>query len=129
MNYKLRIKKERAFTLIELIVVITIIIVLSSVVSLSFVSINMKSRDSKRIADLEKIRQALEMARQVGSTYPNDLDALVPKFLSIEPMDPYFKSPYKFESSLYIYTLSATMEDLGSTNGDYDGYNYQVTNP
>jgi len=120
---------KKGFTLIELLVVITIMIVLSAVAMVSFTGAGKKSRDSRRMADLEKIRMALEMARQVGNTYPATLPPLVTlNYLSVEPKDPKTSSSYSYSRPTnYTYTLDATMEDLGSTNTA--GLIYRVTNP
>lgn len=57
MNNK---KFRGGFTLIELLVVIAIIGVLSSVVLASLNSARLKSRDSKRISDIQQLELALE---------------------------------------------------------------------
>ncbi len=127
-------KIKKGFSFIELIVVITIIAVLSLAAIVSYGPIQKKSRDSRRVADLQKISMALEMARQMGTTYPLSLDYLVTNnFIQSIPTDPKPVSPYLYTrgaTNYYTYTLWAVMEDLGSTTGDYSGsYNYQVTNP
>lgn len=125
---------KNGFTLIELIVVVTIIAVISVAGVISYGSAGKKSRDSRRMSDLEKMRMALEMARQVGTTYPTSIYSLEPNFLEKVPIDPK-GSNYYYQivgANNYRYTIWATMEDLGSTNGIYgagDAYNYQVTNP
>lgn len=119
--------KKNGFTLIELIVAITIIAVVTAVGAVSYNGINKKSRDSRRMADLEKYRIALEIAKQVGSTYPSSLSTLVTMNLLPGTMvDPKTASAYVFSRTNYTYTLTATMEDAGSTN--VPGV-YQVTNP
>jgi len=126
--------KRNAFSLIELMVVMTIIIVISAVAMINYSGSTKKARDSRRIADLEKIRMALEVVRQSGTTYPDSLNYLEPNFMSKVPVDPKSGSLYSYDivgsSNNYKYILGAEMEDLGSTNGEYaDGNNYQVTNP
>lgn len=126
------VKKREGFSFIELIVVVTIIAVLSVAGVMSYSSANKKSRDSRRISDLEKMRMAMEMVRQVGVTYPTDTSVLAPTYIQSVPTDPKTGTIYWYTlgSGGYSYTIRATMEDLGSTNGSYgSGYNYQVTNP
>ncbi|HWH07033.1 MAG TPA: prepilin-type N-terminal cleavage/methylation domain-containing protein [Candidatus Paceibacterota bacterium] len=60
----------RGFTLIELLVVIAIIGILSSVVLVSLNSARMKARDTRRIADLNQIRLALELYYDDKGYYP-----------------------------------------------------------
>lgn len=62
-------KFQQAFTLIELLVVATIIGVLLSIAIVSFSSAQKKSRDAKRKADLETLRQALILYRQDNGNY------------------------------------------------------------
>lgn len=62
--------KDRGFTLIELLVVIAIIGMLSSVVLASLNGARVKSRDARRIADLNQIRVALEMYFDDNGYYP-----------------------------------------------------------
>lgn len=75
INYKLltTIRKSFGFTLIELLVVIAIIGILAALATVSFADSQQKSRDSRRKADLEAIRKAMELAKQdsAGSySYP-----------------------------------------------------------
>ena len=129
------IKQNRAFTLIELIVSIAIIAILTVVTLVSYGGVNKKARDSRRMADLQKIAIGLEMAKQVGATYPATLDMLKPNFMQSIPDDP--KSGFLYYYSRltnYTYTLDAYVEDLGSTTGIYESCgaatcNYRITNP
>ncbi len=63
-------KKNRAFTLIEVLVAVTIIAVLTAIGVVSYVSANRNARDSKRLSDVEQIRAALEMYRADQGEYP-----------------------------------------------------------
>lgn len=65
--------KNKGFTFVELLVVVTIIAVLSSVAIVSFQSTNRNSRDAKRKADLEQVRAALELYRAENGVYPDDV--------------------------------------------------------
>lgn len=54
-------KKEIGFTLVEVLVVVAIIAVISSILLLSVQKYKMRSRDAQRISDLNKIVGALEL--------------------------------------------------------------------
>ncbi len=121
---------ERGFTLIELIVSITIIAVVTVVAAVSFNGVGSKSRDARRMADLEKIRMALEMIKQqsVGATYPANINSLVPTYIQSLPVDPKTGSSYSYNRiTNYTYTLQTVVENAGSSN--VAGGIYRLTNP
>jgi prepilin-type N-terminal cleavage/methylation domain-containing protein len=108
--------KKGGFTLIELIVAITIIAVLSVIAIVNYGGVSRRSRDSRRINDLERIRMALELYRQENKKYPISTTDLVPDYLQSWPKDPTnFRYDYS-QLTDYTYTISAHVEDLGSTN-------------
>ena len=123
MNYELRIKSQKGFSLIELIVVITIIALISVAGMVSYSGTNKKSRDARRVADLEKMRIALEMIRQVGTTYPASAGSLAPNYIQALPIDPKSGDSYSYQQTNggYGYSIGATLE--GSTDPNYRVYN------
>lgn len=129
-------RENKGFSLVELVVVMTIIMVITAVGLVSFQSANVKSRDGRRQADLEKIRISLEMARQVGNTYPSTASiqsVLVPTYMQVWPSDPKTGWSYNYSrESDYRYYLEARLEGSGSDLGTSCGTvicNYRVTNP
>lgn len=68
----MRVMKKNGFTLVELLVVMTIIAILVGISLVSFDGIRKSARDSKRKADLESIRSALEVYRTDCRSYPID---------------------------------------------------------
>ena len=142
-NNKAMFASRQGFTLFELLVSISIIAVLTAVAVVSFGGLNRKTRDARRTSDLEKVRLALEVVRQVGSTYPSGLSDLVTAgYLDKVPTDPKgssFSYYYARGGTNYTYTLCAQMEDVGSTNfagscgtnycGSGNSCNYRVVNP
>lgn len=67
--------KKKGFTLIEILVVATIIGLLAGAGAVSYSSLVKSSRDARRKADLEQIRAALEMYRSSNNTYPSTSSA------------------------------------------------------
>ena len=65
-------KKSSGFTLVELLVVISIIAVLSAVLMVNFVGMRERSRDSQKIQDLNAIKSALRMYYNDNQFYPLD---------------------------------------------------------
>ena len=129
--------KKTGFTLIELIVVITIIAVLSVIAIVNYGGTSKKSRDGRRMADIEKVRIALELYRQENNGYPATDDvqtSLVTKYIQQWPKDPTSFLYSYARPSTYQYAISAHMEDMGSTNvsevsGCGGTCNYQAINP
>lgn len=117
---------RRGFSLVELLVVATVMAVLSIVGVVSYTNLNKKSRDSKRSGDLEQLRSALEMFRADKGYYPavgttgftdaEDLDTgnantgLVPTYIPAIPTDP--------RDADYGYYYYAT----NGSGGNYYGY-------
>ncbi len=68
--------KRGAFTLVELLVVISIIGLLSTIAIVSMNSARSKSRDTKRIADIRQIITAMQLYYQDNGKYPDASGAL-----------------------------------------------------
>lgn len=62
--------RSAGFTLIELLVVISIIGLLASVILVSLQSARSRSRDAKRVADMNQIAKGLELYYNENSGYP-----------------------------------------------------------
>jgi prepilin-type N-terminal cleavage/methylation domain-containing protein len=122
---------KQGFSFVELMIVITIMSILSVVSMVSYTSVTRKSRDSRRIADLQKMAMALEMARNVGRTYPADAQDLVTnEFIRDSlPTDPKTHLPYTYNqlNSGYRFTINAILEDKSSS--ETGTTLYTVTNP
>lgn len=111
------------FTLVELLIVVAIIGVLSSVVISSLNGARMKSRDARRVSDLKQIRIALEMYYDQNGSYPivkwatsgiTSYDSSLSRWTQLQN----FLSPY-------ISKLPADPKSSGSSGPWYTGnYHY-----
>jgi prepilin-type N-terminal cleavage/methylation domain-containing protein len=109
MDIKLNCYKKKAFSLIELLVVVSIIAVLMAVGSVGYQSIIKSGRNARRQADVQQIRTALESYKSDTGAYPANpvgscatttccqLSGLVPSYLAAYPSDP------SIPSSNYCY--------------------------
>lgn len=95
--------KTNGFTLIELMVVISVIGLLASVILISLNSARAKARDTKRMSDIRQMQTVLELYYDKYGTYPNisqsadssncenrtpTLDFYLGEFVSFIPHDP-----------------------------------------
>ncbi|HXK40397.1 MAG TPA: prepilin-type N-terminal cleavage/methylation domain-containing protein [Candidatus Paceibacterota bacterium] len=111
-------KSQKGFTLIELLVVIAIIGILSSVVLASLNSARRKSRDARRLADLQQIKLASELYFDANRTYPAALADIAPDFIASVPQDP-LGGGYEYAASgtpATDYCLGAVLEDANSVS-------------
>lgn len=116
---------KKSFTLIEILVVVTIIVLLTAAAVVSYSVFLKQSRDARRKVDLEQLRAALEIYRSdnnsaypAGDVYGTALSELVVPITYIQklPADP--KDPtytYFYSGSVSDYTLAAYLENGGTT--------------
>lgn len=117
------INRKKAFSVIEFLVAITIFITLAGIIILRFESGEKMGKDSQRVKDLGEIANALETYYTKNSTYPDDLDDLVPTFLGTASQDPKNEDPYVYSycKDDGKYALMARLEENNQAlQGDYD---------
>ena len=111
---------KTGFTMIELLVAATIIIMLTTIGLVSYRTASVKSRNGRRESDISQVRSALELYRASVGSYPNNASfaALLSNgaFRSyLGPatiQDPKNTSPYlyTFSSNGRTYTICYTRE-------------------
>lgn len=118
---------KKAFTIIELLIVIAIIAILTAIVMTNLTGSKAKARDAKRVSDLGQIQLALELFYDRCKSYPTALslddDALtlcpdginLGTFIGKLPVDPTTLASYDYGatvigSSIGYYFLKATLE-------------------
>ena len=125
-------KIVQGFTLIELIVVIAIIGILSTLAVVSFNDSRSKARDSERLSDVRAIQGAVELYIENNGTAPDpfletwtDLQALIGVNLQAGtlPLDPLADDGYKYVycHAGHNYLLAAVMENDQAIANDLDG--------
>ncbi len=148
--------KQPAFTLIEVLIVVAILIVLITSLMVAVVPSLNKGRDGRRKADLHKIATALEEYYSDKGMYPDKMSAanvsdcggetVLSEYLREVPCDPITKRPYAYYPqtcasglckvyglyAVLAYTKDTDITKLGcdEANGCYEigglTYNYGV---
>lgn len=128
--------KKSGFTLIEVLVAATIIIVLATIGVVSYRQVGVTARDGKRKADLDIVRSALVLYRSEQGSYPTYAGQTKANYENAvsdlagagylgqpTPSDPKDDSTfyYTYSSSGVSFSLRATLEEDESL--------YEVTNP
>ncbi len=141
--------KSEGFTLIELIVVISIIGILSSVLVANFMQVRSKTRDGVRKKDLEQIRLALEVYRTDEGEYPDALPSCNAEivgetssniYMKKTPCDPLNDDPYTYtkvsNTTYMLYACAENEKDQGAVSegcstpsGRNSNAKFLVTNP
>lgn len=119
-------KKTKGFSLIELLVVISIMAVLMTLSLISIQGVRKSSRDAKRKADLQMISAGLELYKADCGTYPPEASVVVGSSLTGDgspascdgtyvetiPDDPISGYNYDYElgTGSLTYTLCAALE-------------------
>lgn len=112
-------QRRRGFTMIELLVVVTIIAILTAIGIVSFTSTNQRARDAKRIADLNQVRTALEQYKtdtSVSSGYYPDCNGgnSISGFSTMESA---------LSTKGYL-SNPVPVDPVGQGNGGYQNYSY-----
>jgi len=133
-------RKQKGFTLIEMLIVVAIIGILSALILVGLSQFRMRGRDARRIADVKQVQNASEIYYTRNLAYPTVTGgsasqrwgALTTTLtgaglgLSQIPQDPLGSShsyDYKDCNSSQNYVIAVSLEDTGNTvlNSDIDG--------
>jgi len=82
-------RKNEGFTLIELLIVVAIIGIIAGIAIPNFLGARTKARVTRAFADMRAIADALESYSVDNISYPADLDALTPDYITNLPNDPF----------------------------------------
>ncbi len=87
---------RKSFSLVEILVVVTIISMLASIAAVSYSRFVKQSKDARRKSDIEQIRAAIELYRNFNGSYPavvtfgtgSIVDGTPSTYMSKVPNDP-----------------------------------------
>lgn len=96
---------KSGFTLIELMITITIIAILGTIAAIFYSGLQKDTRDQKRLQELRLVKQALEAYKSKYSFYPpgsntlsQALTSLVPNYLAVLATDPLTDRNYVYKA-------------------------------
>lgn len=119
MNLEFKIKNlklEHGFTLVELLIVITIIGILAAILLANFVGVRQRARDAQRKSDLRQVQSALELYRSDNGTYPAGI------YTTACPTSGPFPTG-AIGGSTYMQKVPCDMSPNGSATAPYGGAN------
>lgn len=133
---------KKGFTLVELLVVITVIGLLSAMILVGLSGVRSQGRDTRRVADLRNVQNALELYFNKNSAYPTAATwaaletAVVGANIGVTklPTDPLNTTTYAYVYALsgdgLHYVMKATLENTDShlLDDDVDGSGATVYN-
>lgn len=124
--------KQKGFTLVELLIVISIIGVLATLLMSNFIGVRQRARDAQRKSDLRQIQSALEIYRSDNGSYPTTVpncsssikssDCSTSTYMQNVPHDPngagsYNGGNYYYQSNGTTYTLGSCLENTADLQG------------
>ena len=152
-------QRQAGFTIVEMLIVVTILALLAGVLVPVLNDSAATSRDARRSADLKAVQSALEAFKRVNGEYPTTDDSwsvengtnknygangyikdLVPTFLPALPKDPNEKTEfgtdgysYRSDGTDFKFLAKSTPESFPAGNPFYDPSgikkNWQVSSP
>ncbi len=145
-----KILTNKGFTLVELLVVISIIGVVVALSLFGLSGARESARDAKRKSDLELIRASIETYRSDCNSYPTTLASPLTgtdappalcstanTYISQIPLDPlapginyrYFSDGFTYEVCTHLEQSQASTVTCGGSSDCGKTCNYKVTNP
>lgn len=126
--YSKDMQNKKGFTLLELLVVVSIIGLLMAMGTVAFMTAQQRGRDSKRRSDMQAVQKAFEQYHAVnGGVYAGCEVMATAEFLPNGlPTDPRPANSYVCTGNAVSYCACAELEEEGSGNASDSSCTYQA---
>ena len=111
---------KKGFTLLELLVVISIIAILIGLSSVSYTTAQKKSRNSKRRGDIKAVQNAFEQYNSINTGYVANCTTMAVSLPTGLPTDPKNSAPYTYSFSCPDTVSYCVCADLETELGNSD---------
>ncbi|MBP6855943.1 MAG: type II secretion system protein [Candidatus Pacebacteria bacterium] len=118
-------RKREGFTLVEMLVVVAIIAILSSIFLVGLRGFRAQAYDTRRISDVQKIQSQLELFYNQQRRYPTTLSELSSVGGYTAPTDPVTRNAYSYVpcgggagTNYQSYVIGATLDNKSSVLDD-----------
>lgn len=115
---------KKGFSIAEIVVVIGVMALLTTLIYTSLDGSKRQSRDQKRVAEISSVRLALEEFYARNKYYPGQLSSIVPQYLSVLPTEAKY-APLKYnadDANCGFYHLYTTLESKISVLDSKKGF-------
>lgn len=120
-----RKKLLTGFTLIELLVVVAVIGMLASVIVVGLGNARIKSRDARRLSDVQQIRSALDLYLNQGGGYPDQSVWVPGSFITCNAVSLFTVPIDPGVGYTYVYRHMGTLGTATNCGAVYSGYVFQ----
>ncbi len=115
-------KKQRGFTIVEIIIVIVVIGILGAIVSIAYIGIQSRALDSNARTDLTNAAKLMNIAKSFDGTYPTTLppDLKSSNNISLSLVvssHPYYGSLTNVQNGVLLSQICQNLIDAGQGNG------------
>lgn len=115
---------RQGFTLIEILIVVSIMGLLASVILVGLGGFRSRGRDARRVADLKSIQNGLELYYAKSNRYPDNLAAVIAAGIGVNrlPKDPTTSADYFYSyetANKQGYILGAVLDTRDAADPIY----------